>query len=146
MRTSLKSDEQSLPPLELQIYDNIIFIPKSSGKIFNKMGIFSENIYKLPKADIPITGLEAYLSQGDEHQILFMEFQKDVEIPEHYHESQWGVVLEGKIELTVNGISQCYYKGDRYFIPNDILHSAKIYAGFTDITFFNQKDRYRIAK
>ena len=34
-------------------------------------------------------------------------------------------------------------KGDQYFIPKDVPHSAKAYAGYADVTFFNQKDRYR---
>ncbi len=71
-----------------------------------------------------------------------MEFEKDVELPEHCHESQVGIVLEGKIDLFINGEKCTLKKGDRYFIPKDTMHSAKIYAGYADITFFNQKDRY----
>ena len=59
--------------------------------------IFSEPIRNLPKADIPLDGLTAYLSQSDNHQILFMEFEKDVDLPEHSHADQIGIVLEGKI-------------------------------------------------
>lgn len=105
--------------------------------------IFSEPILNLPEADIPINGLKAYLSQGNDHQILFMEFSEDVEVPEHSHESQWGVVLEGRIELVIDGVTNIFTKGDRYFIPEGIKHSAKIYAGYADITYFNQKDRYK---
>ena len=57
---------------------------------------FPEPITNLPEADIPLSGLKAYLSQSDNHQILCMEFEEDVEIPKHSHESQWGVVLEGR--------------------------------------------------
>ena len=72
-----------------------------------------------------------------------MQFDEDVEIPEHYHESQWGVVLEGRIDLVVKGIKQTYTKGDRVFIPKGAKQSAKIYSGYADISFFNQKDRYQ---
>jgi quercetin dioxygenase-like cupin family protein len=58
--------------------------------------------------------------------------------------SQVGIVLEGKIDLIIEGIKNTYQKGDRYFIPNGVKHSAKIYPGYADITFFNQKDRYRV--
>ena len=105
--------------------------------------IFPEPIRHLPEADIPLNGLKAYLSQSDDHQILFMQFDEDVEIPEHSHESQWGVVLAGRIDLLVDGIEQTYTKGDRVFIPKRAKHSAKIYAGYADISFFNQKDRYK---
>ena len=105
--------------------------------------IFPEPIKCLPQADIPLSGLKAYVSQSDSHQILFLESDVDVEVPEHSHEDQWGVVLEGKIDLVINGIKQTYRKGDRVFIPKGTKHSAKIYAGYADISFFNEKERYK---
>ena len=33
-------------------------------------------------------------------------------------------------------------KGDTYYIPAGTPHSAKIFAGYKDVTFFNQVDRY----
>jgi hypothetical protein len=104
--------------------------------------LFPEPILKLPEADIPLKGIHAYLSQGIGHQIIFMEFSDDVEIPVHSHESQWGIVLEGRIDFTMNGIEHTFVKGDRYFIPKGVEHSAKIHAGYADMTFFNQEDRY----
>ena len=105
--------------------------------------VFPTPILKLPLADIPLPGLTAYLSQAENHQILFMQFEKDAELPEHSHEGQFGIVLEGEIELTIDGITKSYTKGDRYFIPSGTKHSAKIHAGYSDITFFDEKDRYK---
>ncbi len=110
------------------------------------MNIFPKPIQNLPAADIPINGLKAYLSQGENHQIIFMEFENDVDLPEHSHESQYGIVLEGRIDLTINGVKKTYKKGDRYFIAKDTIHSGKIYAGYADMTFFNQKERYKKKK
>lgn len=104
---------------------------------------FPKPILDLPAADIPIKGVKAYLSQADNHQIIFMEFSEDVDLPEHEHESQWGIVLEGKIDLIVDGLKHTYIKGDRYFIPKGVKHSGKIFAGYADMTYFNQKDRYK---
>jgi mannose-6-phosphate isomerase-like protein (cupin superfamily) len=84
--------------------------------------IFPEPIKKLPEADIPLEGIKAYLSQSDTHQIIFMEFEKDVDLPEHSHAAQIGIVLEDKIDLTVDGKKQTYTKGDRYYIPEGVLH------------------------
>jgi hypothetical protein len=50
--------------------------------------VFPDPIKNLPVADIPLDGSTAYLSQSDTHQILFMEFEKDVELPEHSHADQ----------------------------------------------------------
>lgn len=105
--------------------------------------IFPEPITDLPQADLPFSGIKAHLSQSDNHQILFMQFAEDVEVSEHSHEAQWGVVLEGKVDLTIDGDQQTYTKGDRIFIPKGAKHSAKVYAGYADISFFNQKDRYK---
>jgi quercetin dioxygenase-like cupin family protein len=105
--------------------------------------IFPEPILKLPKADIPIEGINAYLSQGNNYQIIFMEFEKDAIIPEHSHESQWEVVLEGNVDYWEDGIKHSYCKGDRFFVQKGKKHSAKVYAGYSSIVFFNQKERYK---
>ncbi len=106
--------------------------------------IFPEPIRSLSEADIPLDGIKAYLSQAENHQILFMEFSEDVEVIEHSHEAQWGVALAGKIDLTINGVERTYSKGDSVFVPKGAKHSAKIYAGYADISFFNEKGRYRV--
>jgi quercetin dioxygenase-like cupin family protein len=105
--------------------------------------IFPGPILNLPEADIPLNGVRAYLSQGGGHQIIFMEFAEDADLPEHAHASQLGVVLEGSIDLTIDGVPHTYRKGDRYFIPDGVKHSGRIHAGYADITFFGQQDRYK---
>ena len=104
--------------------------------------IFSKPIKDLPEADIPINGINAYLSQADTHQIIFMEFENDVDLPEHSHAAQVGFVLEGRIELIIAGEQKAFTKGDRYYIPEAVPHSGKIHAGYADITFFNEPGRY----
>ena len=106
--------------------------------------VFSEPIRNLPETDIPLDGITAYLSQSDTHQILFMQFEEDVDLPEHAHAAQMGIVLEGKIELVIGGEKQCFTKGDRYYIPKGIKHSGKIYVGYADMTFFNEPNRYSL--
>lgn len=106
--------------------------------------IFPEAIRKLPKADIPIPGLTAFLSQDKNHQIVFMHFSKDAEVSPHSHDAQWGIVLEGKIELNVEGDEQVYTKGDRFYILKGKTHSANIHAGYASMEFFADRDRYKI--
>jgi mannose-6-phosphate isomerase-like protein (cupin superfamily) len=106
--------------------------------------IFPEPITKLPEADIPLAGLKAYLSQSTNHQVLFMQFDEDVDLPEHSHKAQVGFVLEGKIILNIDGKEQTFTRSDRYYIPAGIKHSAQIFAGYADITFFDEPDRYSI--
>ncbi len=106
--------------------------------------IFPESITILPKADVPFKGCTAYLSQGVDHQIVFWEFSEDIEFPEHAHEAQWGVVINGKIDIIMEDEKSAHTKGDCYYIPAGVKHSGKIYAGYADVTFFAQKDRYEV--
>ena len=108
-----------------------------------KENFFPEIITNLPEADIPIEGLHSYPFQGENQQFVFMSFENDVEVPEHSHEAQWGVILDGEIELTIGGRKCTFTKGDTYFIPKDAKHRARIRKGYKDLTLFNQKDRYK---
>lgn len=105
--------------------------------------VFSEAIRRLPQADIPIVGCTGYLSQAETHQLVFMTFEQDVDLPEHAHAAQWGVVLAGSIELVIGGVRATYCRGDTYTIPAGVKHSGRIFAGFTAMDFFDQPDRYR---
>lgn len=105
---------------------------------------FPEPIKTLPKANIAIDGLVAYLAQSQTHQTLYMHFSKPVALPEHSHADQVGFVLSGSIELTVAGQKFVYGKGDSYHIPAGVRHSAKIFENYADITIFMQPDRYGV--
>lgn len=98
---------------------------------------------RFPSADIPVNGVVSKLVQAGEQQFIFMEFEEDVDIPPHSHEAQWGVVLDGEMDITISGKLHQLRKGDSYFIDKDEIHSAKIKAGYKDLTLFNQKDRYK---
>lgn len=105
--------------------------------------IFPQPILNLPQADIPFEGVKAYLSQGENEQVIFMEFEKDTDIPEHCHDCQWEIVLDGKVDYWQDGIKKTYKKGDRFFVPKGKKHYAKAYAGYASIIFFNEKNRYK---
>ena len=105
--------------------------------------IFPEPIQNLPEAKMNLRGVRAYLSQAETHQVLFMQFSEDDEMPEHAHTAQVGIVLEGRIDLIIDGEKRTHMKGDRYYIPGGVKHSAKIYAGFAQVAFFDEPGRYR---
>ncbi len=108
--------------------------------------IFPEPILNLPEAEIPLDGAKAFLFQGERYQIIFMEFEKDVEVTEHSHESQWEIVLDGKVDYFERKIKYTYKRGDRFYIPAGTKHSAKVYKGYAAMAFFNQKERYKKKK
>lgn len=106
--------------------------------------VFPKPIRNLPKADIPLEGLTAYMSQAEDHQILYMQFENDAELKEHSHADQSGFVLEGSIDFIIDGEKHSYTKGDRYHIPEGVKHSGFIHAGYADITVFMEPGRYQV--
>ncbi|MBM9530462.1 cupin domain-containing protein [Desulfoprunum benzoelyticum] len=91
-------------------------------------------------------GATAFLSQAVSHQILFMEFADDVDLPEHAHSAQTGFVLQGRIDLVIDGQEFTFCKGDRYHIPAGVRHSGRVHAGYADITFYDEPSRYAVGK
>ncbi|MFQ6124457.1 MAG: cupin domain-containing protein [Candidatus Heimdallarchaeota archaeon] len=98
---------------------------------------FPEMITTLLEADIPIGGVHSHLLQGEKQQFIFMRFEKDVEVPEHLHEAQWGVVLDGKIEVTSDGKEYTCTKRGTTFVPRNVTHRAIIRRGYKDLTLFD---------
>ena len=76
--------------------------------------------------------MKAYLSQSDNHQIIFLKFEKDADPPEHSHEAQWEYVLNGKVDLYINDMKHTYTKGNNFFIEGSYWESkfTKIQAFF----------------
>jgi quercetin dioxygenase-like cupin family protein len=105
---------------------------------------FPRLVTDLPEADIQFRGVRGWIAQGESHQIVFLEIEPSGEVSEHSHGSpQWGIVVEGKIELTIGGETRFYEKGDEYFIPAHTKHSAKFLSKFRSIDFFGEKMRYK---
>jgi quercetin dioxygenase-like cupin family protein len=108
-----------------------------------KLSIFPEPILHLPAVEVPVKGLETHLAQGDTFQIVFMSFEHDADIPAHSHAEQWEIVLEGMVDVTIDGKTARYRKGDRMHIPAGVVHAAFVHAGFCSMAYFDQPDRYR---
>jgi len=74
----------------------------------------------------------------------FFDLQPIREIPPHTHCAQWGLVLDGKMEFTIAGETKIYEKGDWYYIPEGVEHSAKFLTRVYVIDMFDTNDRYKI--
>ena len=105
---------------------------------------FPDAIHSLPEADIPFPGVRGWLSQAADHQIVFFEIEPIGEVPPHHHGEQWGVVVEGEMELTIGGQKRRYRAGDSYHIPAGVEHGARFITAVRAIDFFADADRYKV--
>ena len=80
-------------------------------------------------------GLGANVLTGKHGQAGFFQATETVDVPEHAHQGQWGVILEGTVELTIGGVLHVLKRGDHYNIPAGVPHSARVHAGalFIDV-------------
>ena len=106
------------------------------------MGPFPEWVEDLPEVDTPFTGLEGRLLASPHGQAVFFTAVEEFEVPAHAHGAQWGIVVTGRLHLTVGGEAETYEPGDTYDIPSGAEHSALLEAGTRVIDVFRDPDRY----
>ena len=104
---------------------------------------YPEMITGLPQAGIPLPGVRGWISQASDHQVVFLDIDPIGEVPQHTHGEQWGIVVEGEMELTIGGETRRYGPGDSYHIPAGVPHGAKFLSHFRAIDVFADADRYQ---
>ena len=105
---------------------------------------YPEMIQNLPEIEIPINGIQGWLLQSSNKQVVFFEIEPVGIMPDHSHCSQWGIVVDGEMELTIDDQTKIYRKGDSYFIPAGIVHSANFPTKVMVIDVFDDPERYKI--
>jgi quercetin dioxygenase-like cupin family protein len=111
-----------------------------------KTAAFPDFVMKLPEADIPFPGVQGRISQASNHQVLFLDIEPIGAVAPHSHGEQWGIVVEGEMELTIGGQTQRYGPGDSYHIPANVEHAATFLAPVRVIDVFADVNRYRAKK
>jgi len=104
---------------------------------------FPDFIRRLPQADTSLRGVTLWLLRGKTASATLFQAREDSVVPEHSHAAQWGIVVDGDMRLTIGGDTRTLRRGDEYFVPADVLHSASFKAGFRAIDFFDDPNRYR---
>lgn len=95
-------------------------------------------------APFPATIVQTNALKSDHALQVFFQIHQDFELPAHSHGAQWGTVLEGQIELTIDGETRTYRPGESYNIPAGAVHSGKIPAGTKLIDIFEEPERYKL--
>lgn len=53
-------------------------------------------------------------------------FEPDCQLPDHQHpEEQLGTIIEGEMELVVDGVARSMRRGDVYVIPPGVVHGGR---------------------
>jgi quercetin dioxygenase-like cupin family protein len=104
---------------------------------------FPDLIRNLPEVDVPLEGVRGWLLQGEKRQVVFFDILPGCEVPPHSHCAQWGIMVEGEMELTIGGEKRLIGKGDWYYIPEGVEHSAQFPSRVNVIDFFDSTDRYK---
>ena len=88
---------------------------------------YPDFIKNFPRADVPMEGVQAYLlNQPGVGQAVFFDLPAGMVLPQHSHDAQWGIVIDGELDFNLEGDIQRRKKGDSYFIPKGAEHGATI--------------------
>jgi len=104
--------------------------------------VYSEFIRQLPQADAPLAGVDVRLISGPTAQAAFFFLPAGTRVPPHSHCAQWGIVVEGEIELTIGMATHIFHRGDRYHIADGETHAALITKDSWVIDVFADPKRY----
>lgn len=106
---------------------------------------YPKEITGFPEADIQFEGVKAWILQGENHQLVFFQMEANAKVPEHSHDyPQWGMVIEGEIDLIIEGQTRNCKKGDEYLIPARAKHKALILAKSRVVDLFSERARYKM--
>jgi mannose-6-phosphate isomerase-like protein (cupin superfamily) len=122
----------------------LISFQQQKGETLSEEILFPSMINKLPDIDIPLPGIEGKLFQGQGMQAVFFTVPGPAEIPPHHHQAQWGVMLDGEAELTVDGKPLALHRGVSYYIPAGAVHSVRVLTFMKALDFFDEPNRYKI--
>ncbi len=104
---------------------------------------YPDFIKALPQADLPMAGVNGYILGAPQAQAVFFEIPAGTAIPDHSHGDQWGVVLAGEVDLTIEGQTRRCTVGDSYFVPAGKVHSARVLTDARILEVFADADRWK---
>jgi unsaturated pyranuronate lyase len=75
-------------------------------------------------------GVRIRTPHGERLMLSLLEIDTDAVIPQHQHpHEQAGLVLDGQLELIIDGVSRTLRAGDAYIVPGNVTHSARSVGG-----------------
>jgi quercetin dioxygenase-like cupin family protein len=72
------------------------------------------------------SGIHARTFWGEKMLVAIVDLDSQTQLPNHSHpHEQVGIILEGKLEFTIDGQTRILAPGDVYTIPGNVEHEAK---------------------
>jgi quercetin dioxygenase-like cupin family protein len=72
-------------------------------------------------------GVQIKVLSGERMMVVFFDMEPGAVMAEHAHpHEQMGIVLEGEVELVINGEKKTVRKGDAYHVPSGVLHGGTV--------------------
>ncbi|NIO47983.1 MAG: cupin domain-containing protein [Candidatus Aminicenantes bacterium] len=105
---------------------------------------YPEMVRDLPEIDVPLEGVRGWLLQSKDKQVAFFDIEPVGKVPPHSHCAQWGFVVEGEMSLTIGEKTTVHRKGDWYYIPEGVVHSATFLTRVNAIDIFDDPARYKV--
>jgi len=95
---------------------------------------FPAQLRDLPKFDGPF---DAYKLRAEGCDVLFASYPAGTTIAPHSHETDnTGVITQGELILTVDGMEQRYGVGSWYHVPANVAHAARFDVPTSEIEFW----------
>ncbi len=100
---------------------------------------FPESIRRLPTSKL--AEATVFVHDAPTSQVLFIEAPADREVvvPTHTHDVEWGFVVEGEITMDLNGRIERHPAGSQHWIPKDLPHSFRFAPGTMSVHHFVEK-------
>jgi len=101
------------------------------------MAHFPDRITRLP----PFVGpFSARCLEAEGCRVLFASYPPEQRIPAHHHDSEnVGVVTQGEMCLTLQGVERCYRVGQWYHIPAGAAHAARFVTTTSVVEFWFER-------
>lgn len=81
---------------------------------------------EIPRTEI-FPGCHSRLISGERIMLSIVDMPKGCVLPEHDHpHEQAGMMLTGRLSLTIGGEERVLHPGDAYFVPPNVKHSGYV--------------------
>jgi quercetin dioxygenase-like cupin family protein len=77
-----------------------------------------------------LPGVEIWTTAGDNLMLSVVHLETHSIVPEHAHpHEQMGMMIAGKLEFTIGGVTRIVEPGDLWRIPGNVRHSVRTIEG-----------------